>query len=125
MSDEIQKQLNKLKYQLHLLVETIDHREYPIPALILEMDWDGEDLNKAHDIFEKYDSKMESTEEINWPAFEMELRDTFGIGYQTVKSIVLAFFDNGQWQEVCTAYAKAYECVEFHRITRPKEGLLA
>ena len=123
MSDEIQKQLDKLKYQLHLLGEAINHREYPIPSLVLSLDWDDEDLNKAHDIFEKYDEKIEKDEKINWRAFEMELRDTLGIGYQTVKLIILAFFDNGQWQEVCTAYAKAYECVEFHRITRPQNDL--
>lgn len=120
MTDSIQKQLDKLKYQLHLLGEAVDHREYPIPSLILSMDWDDDDLNKAHDIFEKYDNMMEDRKEVNWTAFEMELRETFGIGYQTVKTIILAFFDNGQWQNVCTAYAKAYECVEFHRITRSK-----
>jgi hypothetical protein len=120
MTDSIQKQLDKLKYQLHLLGEAVDHREYPIPSLVLSLDWDDEDLNKAHDIFEQYDNKMEDGKEVNWRAFEMELRETFGIGYQTVKTIILAFFDNGQWQNVCTAYAKAYECVEFHRITRSK-----
>jgi len=51
MSESIQRQLDKLKYQLHLLGEVIDHREYPIPALVLALDWDGEDLDKAHDIF--------------------------------------------------------------------------
>jgi len=120
MTDSIQKQLDKLKYQLHLLGEAVDHREYPIPSLVLSLDWDDEDLNKAHDIFEQYDNKMEDGKEVNWRAFEMELRETFGIGYQTVKTIILAFFDNGQWQNVCIAYAKAYECVEFHRITRSK-----
>lgn len=123
MTDSIQKQLDKLKYQLHLLGEAVDHREYPIPSLVLSLDWDDEDLNKAHDIFEQYDNKMEDGKEVNWRAFEMELRDTFGIGYQTVKTIILAFFDNGQWENVCTAYAKAYECVEFHRITRSKNDL--
>ena len=123
MNDQIQKQIDKLKYQLRLLGEAIDHREYPVPALVLALDWDDEDLNKAHDIFEKYDNKMEAGEEINWRSFEMELRDAFDIGYQTVKTIILAFFDNGQWQDVCTAYAKAFECVEFHRITRPKNDL--
>jgi len=64
---------------------------------------------------------MQAKEDINWQTFEMELRETFNIGYQTVKTIILAFFDNGQWGDVCTAYAKKFECVEFHRITRPKE----
>lgn len=123
MSETVQEQLDKLRYQLRLIGETIDHREYPIPALVIELDWNDRDLNNAHDIFEKFDSKLAASEEINWGSFEMELRDTFEIDYQTVKSIVLAFFDNGQWQAVCTAYAKAYECVEFHRITRPTNDL--
>ena len=72
----------------------------------------------AHDIFEKYDNTLEREEPVNWKEFEMELRNTFDIGYQTVKSIVLAFYRNHQWTRVCAEYAKAYECIEFHEIIR-------
>lgn len=118
MSENIQKQIEKLHYHIRLLAETIDYREHPIPALVIQMDWNDNDLNRAHDIFEEYDAKLEAGEDVNWKEFKMKLRDEFSIGYQTVKSIVIAFHANGQWTDVCRAYAKAYECVEFHHITR-------
>lgn len=122
MTDQLQKQIDKLAYHVKLLSEAMDHRENPIASLVISMNWDDEQLNKAHDIFEKYDKKIHDKEiNINWRGFEMELREVFNIGYQTVKSIVLAFFDNNQWESVCFEYAKAFECVEFHRITRPKK----
>ncbi|KZY36775.1 hypothetical protein A3754_24485 [Alcanivorax sp. HI0083] len=118
---DLESELNKIKFHINLIGETLDSRENPIPSLVIHMNWDESDLDSAHDIFEKYDSMVEAEEEVNWQAFEMELRDRFGIGYQTVKSIVLAFFRNHQWTEVCTLYAKAYECMEFHEITRHKD----
>lgn len=105
-----------------MIGETLDHHEYPIAALVISMDWDDKDLNRAHDIFEKYDNLLDAEEEVNWRAFELELRDAFSIGYQTVKMIVLAFFRNYQWHEVCTQYAKAYMCVEFHEIVEKNEN---
>jgi hypothetical protein len=118
MPDNIVKELEKIKFHIRLIGETIDHRSYPIPFLVIEMDWDGKDLDAAHDIFEKYDNKLEKKEAVNWKEFEMELRNTFDIGYQTVKSIVLAFYRNRQWTRVCAGYAQAYECIEFHEIIR-------
>lgn len=118
---DIEREIEKLKFHISLIGETIDHRNNPITALVISMNWNAKDLDSAHDIFEKYDSQLESKEEVNWYAFEHELRDKFDIGYQTVKSIILAFYRNHQWTEVCRLYAKAYECVEFHEITRSKD----
>jgi hypothetical protein len=118
---DIEKEISKLKFHISLIGETIDRRANPIPALIIEMDWDEENLDSAHDIFEKYDAMLDNDEEINWRTFEMELRDKFHIGYQTVKTIILAFYRNHQWTQVCQLYAQSAECVEFHEITRPKE----
>lgn len=95
MSENIQKQIEKLHYHIRLLAETIDYREHPIPALVIQMDWNDNDLNRAHDIFEEYDVKLEAGEDVNWKEFKMKLRDEFSIGYQTVKSIVIAFHANG------------------------------
>ena len=122
MPDNIERELEKIKFHMRLIGETIDPRSYPIPFLVIEMDWDDKDLDKAHDIFEKYDNKLEKEEKVNWKEFEMELRNTFGIGYQTVKSIVLAFYRNQQWTRVCAGYAKAYECIEFHEIIRSENA---
>ena len=122
MPDNIERELEKIKFHIRLIGETIDHRSYPIPFLVIEMDWDDKDLDTAHDIFEKYDNKLEREEKVNWQEFETELRKTFGIGNQIVKSIVLAFYRNHQWTRVCAGYAKAHECIEFHEIMRSKNA---
>lgn len=119
--EDIVKDLKKLKYQVRVLGSAVDYDSHPIEALIMSMDWDEGDIDRAHDIFEKYDRKLEAKEDINWSDFEEELKGAFGIGYQVVKSIVLAFYENHQWTDVCYGYAMSFEPttpVEFHRITR-------
>lgn len=118
---DIENEIEKIKFHINLVGETLDSINNPIPALVIQMDWNAKDLDSAHDIFEKYDNMLEAKEEVNWHAFEHELRGKFDIGYQTVKSIILAFFRNHQWTEVCTLYARSCECVEFHEITRSKD----
>ncbi|WP_137983357.1 hypothetical protein [Pseudomonas viridiflava] len=118
---EILKDIEKLKYQVSILGETISNETHPVEALIFSMNWGVGDIDRAHDIFEKYDKKLEEGKSINWNEFEIELKDEFSIGYQTVKNIVLAFYDNHQWTDVCHGYALSFEPttpVEFHRITR-------
>lgn len=117
---DLQLQINKLKYQMSLVGESLDSREHPIATLVIEMDWNEEDLDKAHDIFEKFEGILESGDEPNWYEFEQEFNQKFGISYQTLKVVVLAFHRNFQWIHVCEVYAKAKECMEFHEITRPK-----
>lgn len=122
MSD-IEYEIKKMKYQIRILADTIDSDSHPMESLILSFDWDDGDLNKAHDIFEKYDHKVEAKEDdINWTAFEHDLREQFGIGYQEVKLIILAFYKNRQWTEVCYRYAKANQCMEFDGFIREYEN---
>lgn len=119
-------ELEKIKYQLRTLAKTVDYDAHPVEALILSMDWSEGDINRAHDIFEKYDKKLGDGEEVSWHVFECELKDEFQIGYQTVKSIVLAFYKNHQWTNVCHGYAMSFEPstpVEFHQITRREKKL--
>lgn len=116
--DEINKQLNKLKYQMQLVGESLNSIDHPIATLVITFDWDDDDLNKAHDIFEKFDRQLEKNEKINWMEFEKDFQDYLYIGYQELKLIVLSFYRNYQWLDVCIAYAKKHECVEFHQITR-------
>lgn len=118
---DIEREIEKLKFHISLIGETIDHRSNPIPALVIGMNWNAKDLDEAHDIFDKYENLIESKEEVNWYTFEHELKDKFNIDYQTVKRIVLAFYRNHQWTEVCRLYAHKYECMEFHEITRAKD----
>lgn len=119
--EQIAEEITKLKYQVRVLGETIDYQAHPVEALILSMDWSEGDIDRAHDIFEKYDNKLQEKEPVIWAEFEKELRNEFNIGYQTVKSIVLAFYKNHQWTNVCYEYAMSLEPttpVEFHQITR-------
>lgn len=114
--NDLQEEINKIKYQLQLIAGTLDSDKYPIETLVVEMDWDRKDLDAAHDIFEEFDKKLEGNEEISWIEFEHKLRDRFEIGYQTVKDIILAFYHNYQWTNVCKGYAKEHDVVEFKEI---------
>ncbi len=119
--DNLVKEVKKLKYQVHLLGNIVDYQTHPIESLILSMDWSEEDIDSAHDIFEKYNNKLEANQPVTWNEFESELKNEFNIGYQNVKHIVLAFFNNNQWTDVCYKYAMSFEPttpVEFHQITR-------
>lgn len=119
--EEIFEKIKKLEYQVSILSECIDYDRYPVQSLILSLGWDSTQINKAHDIFQNFDEKLEKGEKINWYEFENALEDEFSIGYQTVKSIVLAFYNNHQWVDVCYGYAMSFEPttpIEFHPITR-------
>ncbi|ENY9093544.1 MULTISPECIES: DUF1878 family protein [Klebsiella] len=119
--EEILEKIKKLEYQISILSECIDYDRYPVQSLILSLGWDSTQINKAHDIFQNFDEKLEKGEKINWYEFENALEDEFSIGYQTVKSIVLAFYNNHQWVDVCYGYAMSFEPttpIEFHPITR-------
>lgn len=116
--DELLEQILKLKFHIKLVGESLNSQEHPIASLVISMDWGDRELNSAHDIFESYDEQLNDKKEPNWRAFEAKFKDEFGIGYQEVKLVVLSFFRNYQWTDVCIAYANANECVEFHEITR-------
>lgn len=112
--DEIQK----IKFHLALLAEALDSRDHPIPTLVISLDWGQEQLSQAHDIFQKYDNILESDEVPNWNEFENEFAEQMGIHYQRLKSIVLSFYRNHQWTDVCSGYALAKPVSEFYEILR-------
>lgn len=107
-NEEIIEQLKKLKFHVRLLAEAVDHASNPISALVVEFDWSESDLNKVHDIFEAYDELLSKKEEINWYGFQLEFEKKLGINYPSLKSVVLAFFRNGQWTSVCHSYAESF-----------------
>ena len=121
--DDILKEIEKIKYQLKLLADTLDYKNYPIETLVIERDWSRDDLDSAHDIFEECDKKLENKEDVNWTEFEVKLEKRFGIGYQTVKDIILAFYNNHQWVNVCKGYAKEHDVVEFKEINYGKGAI--
>lgn len=118
--EDISKEIEKIKYQLKLLADTLDYEIHPIETLVIELDWGREDLDAAHDIFEEYDKKLENKEEVNWVEFELRLEKRFETGYQTIKYIILAFYNNHQWVNVCKGYAKEHDVVEFKEINYGK-----
>lgn len=117
--DDTKSEIERLRYHVKLLGEAVDSQEHPLTSLVVHLNWKEADLDAAHDIFEEFDQKMESDASVNWSDLERRLKDRFDIGYQTVKSIVLAFYRNHQWSGVCRKYAMAHQCTEFHEIIQP------
>ncbi|NDW05806.1 hypothetical protein [Jiella pacifica] len=117
---EIEDAIRKLRYQIKILGEAIDFRQKPIESLILEMDWDEGDISKVHDVFEKWDNALHKKVKLTSGAFENDFK-ALNIDYQTLKSVILAFYRNGQWMEVCKAYVDSFNGsppLEYHRIMR-------
>lgn len=114
--EDFQSQIDKIKFQVSLIGESLDSMKHPIASLVISMGWDELCLNIAHDIFEKYERLIDSGEKPNWTEFEFEFDEKLGVGYQRLKSIVLAFYRSDRWMHVCELYAKEKECMEFHEI---------
>lgn len=120
-TEEMAEIIEKLVYHVSLLGETIDYEKYPVEALILSMKWDRADLNKAHDIFERWDHRLENGGEMKTGEFESDFNRELKISYQDLKSVILAFYKNHQWTNVCEAYVDAFgtsPSAEYHSIMR-------
>lgn len=107
---DIENRLEKIEFHLKLIGEVINHMDYPVESLVLGLNWSSDDLDKAHDIFEKFYIQLEENKapKLLHIALETDFEKELGVDYQTVKLIVLAFFRNQQWVEVCEAYAKSF-----------------
>ena len=122
--DAILEIIAKIRYQVSILGQTIDHKKHPVEALVLAKDWSEKELNKAHDIFERWDARLEKGEKISSGEFEADFSRELGVSYQGLKSIVLAFYNNGQWTNVCESYVDSFgksPALEYHSIMR-REG---
>lgn len=106
--EAIVARLEKLEFHVKLLAESLNHTENPIASLVVDFNWSEQDLDLAHDIFEMFDTKLHKSEKVNWHELEKEFTEKLNISYQGLKSIVLAFNRNGQWTEVCHAYASSF-----------------
>ena len=116
---DIEKELKKVKFHLGWIVHEIgglNETTTPISWLIKEMDWDEEDLEKVHNIFEKYDNALQNGQDVDWREFEGELNAALYIGSSTVKSIILTFFRTDKWENVCKQYARANTDLGFDEI---------
>lgn len=45
---------------------------------------------------------------MNSGSFEHGFQESLGVNYQGLKSIVLAFYRNSQWTNVCEAYVDSF-----------------
>lgn len=118
---EMAEIIEKLVYHVSLLGQTIDYEKHPVEALILSMDWSRADIDKAHDIFERWDKRLEKGGAMSTSEFESDFNRELGISYQGLKSVILAFYRNHQWTNVCEAYVDAFgtsPSVEYHSIMR-------
>ena len=123
-NEEIGKILEKIKFQIASIGQAIDFDRYPVESLIISMDWGREELNLAHDVFEKWDVMLEAGEGMNSSAFEADFSESLGLNYQGLKSVVLSFYRNGQWTNVCEAYVDSFDgkaSIEYREIVnRPR-----
>lgn len=123
-NEEIGKILEKMKFQIATIGQAIDFDRHPLESLIISMNWGKEELDLAHDVFEKWDAKLEAGEEINSYAFEADFSKSLGLNYQGIKPVVLSFYKNGQWTNVCEAYVDSFDgraSIEYREImNRPR-----
>ena len=114
------EEIAKIKFHISMLNNYQNYVNNPIGSLVIEFDWSEEDLDKAHDIFEKYNKKiLEGGLDGNLHSLmEKDFNEDLNIGYQEVKSVVLAFFRESRWVTVCVEFVKSYEYepVEFSEI---------
>lgn len=105
---EIVEAIEKLRYHVKLLGESIDFDKHPVEALILGNDWGPDDISQAHDIFEDWDRRLEQGGKMDSGSFERDFDEKLGVSYQGLKLIVLAFYKNDQWTNVCEAYVDSF-----------------
>ena len=100
--------IDKLVYQVKMLGQTIDSMNYPLEALVLSMNWSRAELEDVFKFFEKWEINRLNGVPINNGDFETEFVKNFNSSYQKLKSIILAFWRNGQWKQLCEAYVDSF-----------------
>ncbi len=113
---ELKNELLKIKYHIKLLSKTIDKEEYPIEAMIVDMNWNENQFQACNKIFEKYDSLVTKNGEANSQNFEFELRDQFGIEKVKIRKVVKAFYKKDMWVGICFRYAEENQHPDFNEI---------
>ena len=106
---QLKDQLEKMQFHIKLLRETIDYEKYPISSLVIDLNWSSNDLNIAYDIFEKFENKIKHAEKsLTHIDMQVEFEERLNINYQDLKLVVLSFFYNNQFTEVCVEYAQSF-----------------
>lgn len=107
-NDGMKELIEKIQFQINTIGEMIDHKKYPLIGLIISMGWGRQDLNNANDIFENWSKKLENGEALERNEFEKNFSDSLGIDYQDLKLVILSFYRDNQWTNVCEAYVDSF-----------------
>ncbi|MGA2636122.1 hypothetical protein [Methylocella sp.] len=118
---EILQQLSKIEYHIRLLNEQFERGDLPsrVSSLIISNDWDERQINRAFEIFEEFEGKIDAAEEINHSEFEAAFVRHLDVDYQALKSVIGAFFDDDHYGRVCRAYVRSFKgkaSSEYYRI---------
>jgi hypothetical protein len=119
--ENLVKRIDKLEYHLSLILGTLDCNKHPEECLQISFNFSENDFRALLDIFDKYDKELSknttsNTNEITMN-LELKIRQTFNIGYQEVKDVILAFYAKHRFEELCFAYMMDHQCAEFDSIT--------
>ena len=106
---QLKDQLEKMKFHINLIGETINYEKYPIPSLVIDLNWSSNDLNIAYNIFEDFEKRINHGEtSLLHIDMQVEFEEKLNVNYQELKLVVLSFFYNNQFTEVCIEYAKSF-----------------
>lgn len=115
--------IEKLSYHIEMIGRTIDHQSYPIEALVLSMNWNRTELENVFKFFEDWEIKRKNNATIDSAPFESDFTKRFNLNYQGLKPVILAFWRNGQWTELCEAYVDSFgksASIEYSEIVNRK-----
>lgn len=105
--DELVKRIEKLEFHTKLLNESLHTSESPMASLAIAFGWSKSEFDVVFEIFGKFDQQLSNNEEINWSGFEREFDEKLHISCQDLKSIILAFYRNERYVNVCYAYVSS------------------
>ncbi|MBL7190799.1 hypothetical protein ISS30_03810 [bacterium] len=114
LSNEILKELRKLRFHIEKLNEALENdEERQLTSLIIRLNWDQDDLKSVHSIFEDFHKKLEKGETPEWSEFKETFETKLGVDHQALKDVIRAFYKRGDWKDVCKKYAEDNNCTEF------------
>jgi len=100
--EELREQIENLHYKLNLVYES---KYYPTRGVFYELGFTEEKERKFYDILDQFMSKLENGESFRRYELEHALSD-IGIGYQSLKDIFLALWEESRYIPVIVAYLK-------------------
>ncbi len=80
--------------------------------------WNDGIIKEVVNIFQKYHEKLSNSENPSLGNLEFDIKDMTGIGYQEFKDVILFFWENEQYRDVCIAFKNAHDVFEFKNINK-------